>query len=747
MFKNLLRSVAALFLLSTSTFAEVFSDFNITGNDRVSSQTIINFSKLKKGSDLSDFELNEGLKNIYKTNFFEYVDLKIENKILNINVIEYPIIQDIEFVGIKAKKYVSALREKILLKPKSSFNEFILQKDLNVILNSLRMAGYYFSTVEVEKKINSNDTINLTFNVDMGEKASIKQIKFIGDKKFKSSKLLSVITSEEAKFWKFLSKKKYLDKQRTSLDKRLIKNFYLDRGYYQVNVEDVYTQVVNKEDFILTYKIDSGLKFKFNTFDIKIPDDYDIKRFSELKKVFKKLENSTYSYEKIDSILDEIDKIAVTENYEFIDASVIETVVDNNKIDFIFNIKEGDKFYVERINIKGNNITVEKFIRQKLLVDEGDPFNKLLHNKSINKIKSSNIFKSVESKTIDGSTEGLKIIDITVEEKPTGEILAGAGYGTTGSSLMVGIKENNFNGQGVKLDFNINISPESLTGKFSYTDPHFAYSDRAVTTSIQSTSTDKEKDYGFKSSLNKISLGTSFEQYENLYFSPNLSIANEDLKTTANASENYKKQEGSYFDMLFNYSLSYSDLNSRYRPTKGYVSTIVQELPVVSNGHAMVNGYQITNYTELFDEAVLTLGLYTRAVTSLKSNTDVRVSKRLFLPQQKLRGFESGKVGPKDGADYVGGNYMASFNASTTLPFLFPTFDNVNFSVFFDAANVWHVDYSKKVDQGNTVRSATGLAVDLISPIGPLSFSFSKPITKAETDATESFRFNLGTTF
>jgi len=599
----------------------------------------------------------------------------------------------------------------------------------------------------VEKKINSNDTINLTFNVDMGEKASIKQIKFIGDKKFKSSKLLSVITSEEAKFWKFLSKKKYLDKQRTSLDKRLIKNFYLDRGYYQVNVEDVYTQVVNKEDFILTYKIDSGLKFKFNTFDIKIPDDYDIKRFSELKKVFKKLENSTYSYEKIDSILDEIDKIAVTENYEFIDASVIETVVDNNKIDFIFNIKEGDKFYVERINIKGNNITVEKFIRQKLLVDEGDPFNKLLHNKSINKIKSSNIFKSVESKTIDGSTEGLKIIDITVEEKPTGEILAGAGYGTTGSSLMVGIKENNFNGQGVKLDFNINISPESLTGKFSYTDPHFAYSDRAVTTSIQSISTDKEKDYGFKSSLNKISLGTSFEQYENLYFSPNLSIANEDLTTTANASENYKKQKGSYFDMLFNYSLSYSDLNSRYRPTKGYVSTIVQELPVVSNGHAMVNGYQITNYTELFDETVLTLGLYTRAVTSLKSNTDVRVSKRLFLPQQKLRGFESGKVGPKDGADYVGGNYMASFNASTTLPFLFPTFDNVNFSVFFDAANVWHVDYSKKVDQGNTVRSATGLAVDLISPIGPLSFSFSKPITKAETDATESFRFNLGTTF
>ena len=134
-------------------------------------------------------------------------------------------------------------------------------------------------------------------------------------------------------------------------------------------------------------------------------------------------------------------------------------------------------------------------------------------------------------------------------------------------------------------------------------------------------------------------------------------------------------------------------------------------------------------------------------ITSLKTNTDVRVSKRLFLPESKLRGFKSGKVGPKDGADYVGGNYMASFNTALSLPFLFPTFDKVDFAIFFDAANLWHVDYSKNVDQGNTVRTATGVAVDIITPMGPLSFSFSKPITKADGDTTQGFRFNLGTTF
>ena len=747
MFRNLLRIIVISLFLLVSVSAEIFSDYNITGNDRVSTQTIINFSKLKKNVEITDTELNAALKNIYETNFFELVDVNIVNKILNINVKEYPIIQDIEFTGIKAKKYIEVLSDKISLQPKSSFNKFKLQKDLDKILNILRQSGYYFSTAEVEKKINPNNTINIIFNIEMGKRALIKQIKFIGDKRFKSSKLQSVITSEEAKFWKFLSRDKYLDRKRTKLDKRLLRNFYLDRGFYKVNVEDVYTQVLDKKNFILTYKIDSGKKFKFNTFDINIPDDYDIKRFDELLNVFKDLEDTTYSNKKIESILDEIDKIAVTENYEFIDATVSETIEDDNKINFVFNIKEGDKFYVERIDIKGNNITDEKFIRQQLFVDEGDPFNNLLHNKSINKIKGTSIFKTVETTILDGSTKGLKVVEISVEEKPTGEITAGAGYGTSGSSFMVGIKENNFNGQGVMLDFNLALTENSIRGKFSYTNPHFAYSDRSLTTSIQSTSTDREKDYGYKSSLNRIALGTSFEQFENLYFSPTFSIANEDLTTTANASANYKKQEGSYFDMLLNYSLSYSDLNSRYRPTNGYISTLVQELPLISDGSTILNGYQLTNYRELFNEAVLTVGLYTRAVTSLKSNSDVRVSKRLFLPAQKLRGFEVGKVGPKDGNDYVGGNYMASFNASSTLPFLFPTFDNVNFSVFFDAANIWHVDYSKNVDQGNSIRSATGIAIDLISPVGPLSFSLSQPITQADGDATESFRFNLGTTF
>ena len=747
MLKNFIKIILFVSLFISTVKAESFLNINVTGNERISSQTIKNFANLKVGNVFSENDLNRALKNIYATNFFELVSLNITNNTLNIKVKEFPIIQNIEFKGIKAEKVVTKLIDRISLKSRSSFNEFLLQNDLNLIKNILRQSGYYFANVDAKKIVNLNNSISIIYDVVTGEKASISEIMFIGDKKFKSSKLLSVIKSEEDKFWKFLSKLKYINKEQTELDKRLLKNFYLEKGYYKVNVEEAFTQILDKENFLLTYKINAGEKFFFNNFEILLPDDFNPDDFRKLKNKFEELKNVKYSYNGIQSILDEIDQIALSKNYEFFDVLVSEDIDENNKINFVFNIKDDNKFYVEKINILGNNITNEAFIRQKFFVDEGDPFNNLLHNKTINNLKSSNIFKSVKSEIRDGSVDGLKVIDITVDEKPTGEISAGAGYGSGGSTFIVGIKENNFNGNGIILDTHLAISDQAIKGKFAYTTPNFAYSDRSLTTSIESTKTDKEKDYGYKSSLNKILIGTSFEQYENLYLFPKLSISQEKLTTTAKASANYKKQDGSYFDALLNYSISYNTLNSSFRPSNGLVSTFSQELPILSDGYNLINGYQITGYREVINDSVLSTGIYMRAINSLQDDQDARISKRMFLPSSKLRGFEAGKIGPKDGKDYVGGNYMASFNTSLSLPFLFPSYDNVDFSIFFDAANVWHVDYSKNVDQSNSVRSATGVGLNLTTPAGPLSFSLTQPITKADGDVTETVRFNLGTTF
>ena len=386
-----------LFGYSISSNAEVINQIQINGNERISKQTIINFAEIKIGKDVKPDELNKFLKNLYETNFFEDVNLNLTNNLLIINVKELPIIQEIVINGIKANKTKEELKNGMILREKNPFNETLVQNDLDKISNIFKNSGYYFVTVNVSVEKNINNTVNLIFDIDRGDQATIKKIKFIGDKKYKDRKLHSIITSEENKFWKFITSAKYINQERIDLDKRLLKNFYLNKGFYDVSINDAYTKLINNKDFILTFNINAGEKYNFGNLNLDLPVDYDENDFKKINNLFNEIKDSQYSLNKIEEILDEIDKIALSKNYEFIDAKVNEEKKDNF-INFTFEINETKKTYVNRINIYGNNITAEEFIRNNLLVDEGDPFNKLIHNKSINKLKSKGIFASVASK-------------------------------------------------------------------------------------------------------------------------------------------------------------------------------------------------------------------------------------------------------------------------------------------------------------------------------------------------------------
>ena len=744
MYKIFVLAVVLL-LKITNSYAEVINNIEIVGNNRVSKATILNFSELKKGDDVSLSNINESLKSLYNTNFFEDVNINIKNNLLTISVKEYPVIQEINFKGIKRKQTVEDLKEQISLKEKNPFNESLIKNDLNKILNILKNSGFYFADANVQIEENQNNTINIIYNVNMGEKATIKEIQFIGDKKYKKRKLSSIITSEENKFWKVISKGKYLNISRIELDKRLLKNFYLNKGYYQVQINDAYSKIIDNENFVLTFNINAGKKFIFGDMNLVLPDDFDPAKFTKLKKIFKKNKNETYNFKLIEKIIDEIESIALFQNYEFIDAKVIETVNDN-KVDFTFNIEESAKIYVEKINLFGNNITSEEFIRDNLLVDEGDPFNKILHTKSINMLKSKGLFSKVNSEIVDTDDQGKKVVNLFFEEKATGEISASAGVGTDGTSFGLGIKEKNFNGKGIALEANLALSEDAVRGLFYYTHPNFAYSDRALTTSLESTVTDKLTDSGYKSNLNAVGLGTRYEQFDNLFFAPSLSISDETIETTSTASSAYKKQEGSYFDTMFNYSLTYDKRNFRFQPTDGFISRWTQNIPLFSNTPSILNGYSFTAYNELVDDMVISTGIYTRAINALNDD-DVRVSQRLFAPSSRLRGFKSGSVGPKDGNDFVGGNYIATLNTSSTIPYVLQTMESVDLKVFLDVGNVWGVDYSSSIDDSNKIRSSSGIALEILSPVGPLSFSYAQVLSKADTDQTESFKFQLGTTF
>ena len=746
MFNKIIKINLIIILLASISFAEIITSVKIEGNKRISKQSILVFGKIKIGENYSQDDLNTILKDIYNTKFFKAINLDIKDSILSIIVDENPIIEAVEINGIKDKKLTDFLLENISLQNRKSYIESSFKSDLNLIKNIIKSSGYYFAKIDTKSLLNkSQNSITLIYDIDLGEKAKINEIQFLGDKKVKDRKLKNVITSEETKFWKFISQNKYLNYDRIELDKRLLTNYYKNNGYYKVKVSNSFVEFKNNGTFKLIYNIEAGDKFFFNNLSLDLSNEYDKKYFTKISKVLKKLENKEYSLNKIEKVLREVDKIALSKQYEFIDASLEEAIVDNNKLNVIITLVDTKRFYVEKINILGNEFTLEEVIRNSFIVDEGDAYNEILFNRSINNIRSRNIFSSVESEVLPGSNESQKIINLTVVEKPTGEISLGAGFGSSGGTIGGGIKENNFLGKGIKLNTDLSISPETIKGIFIYEKPNFNYSDNSLLLSATSTARNQIAVAGYKSSELGFSVGTSFEQYENFYITPKFSTTFETLTTTSSASKNYKKQEGSFFDNYLDYTLDYDNRNKRYKPNEGFRNIFNQSLPIYSKNNEIRNSFETIKYQK-FSNVVTRVSFYGAAINSLTGD-DVRVSKRLFIPGSKLRGFESGKVGPKEKKNYVGGNYVSSLNFSATLPKILATFQNTDVSFFLDAANLWGIDYDTKLDDKSTIRSATGLAVDIFTPIGPLNFSYSFPITKSSSDTTESVRFNLGTTF
>ena len=411
----------------------------------------------------------------------------------------------------------------------------------------------------------------------------------------------------------------------------------------------------------------------------------------------------------------------------------------------VFEVKETEKFFIERINIFGNNVTEEKVIRNQLLVDEGDPYNEILNTKSLNNIRSLNFFKTVKSDVLNSNNNN-KIINITVEEKATGEIVAGAGVGTEGSTIMFGIKENNFLGKGISLDSQLKLSEEDIKGNFTVLNPNFNNSDKSLFFNVQTLETDRMSTSGYKTNKSGFKFGTEFEYYND--FNIGLASSNfyEKISTDSTASVRQQKQKGNYWDSFINLNFTHDKRNQKFQTSRGFYSRYNIDLPIISDTNSFINEFRYKHYSALYDENISTVGLTLSSAFSL-DDSDIKLSERLFIPSNRLRGFEGGKVGPKDGNDFVGGNYLATLNLTSSLPQILPNSQDTDFSIFVDVANLWGVDYDSSLNDSGKIRSSIGIGLDWFTAIGPLSFTFAQPLSKDSKDITQEFSFNLGTTF
>ncbi len=733
-----------IFLFCNILNAEIVKNIVIKGNDRISDETIKVYGEVKVNDDINEIKINEIIKNLYSTNFFEDIKVSLKKQTLLIELKEYPVINEIIIEGEKTKKYKEALLNQINSKKNGPFIKSLITQDEKLIKNLYSQLGFNF--LKVNSKFEKFDNrVNLYFQIEKGEKTSISKIIFKGDKKIRDRRLRDVIASQESKFWKILSKNTKVNPANINLDKRLLTNYYKSIGYYDVKVLSEIVELKDNFQAEITYNIDAGTRYRINKISTKIDPVLDKDLFKPLKKIYNQVVGSYYSPFLIKTLLDDLDLIINNEDLQFVEHNVNEILSDDT-IELVINIFEGPKVLVESIEIFGNSVTEETVIRSELLLDEGDPFSKVKVDKSIAELKNRRIFGSVKEEISDGNLPNTKKIKISVEEMPTGEISAGAGFGTNGGAFGFNIKENNWLGKGMIVSANADISEQSVKGELSFTDSDYNFTGKELTYSIFNTITDKTSDSGYESKLLGAGIGVAYERYRDIFFAPGFDLSIDDLTTDDSASSLLKKQAGSSTDLMFNYKIFTDKRDRSFMPTKGNITSFSQSLPVYAEESYMRNSFSTSHYKEFSEDVIGALKFSGSAINGLNGD-DVRVSKRNFISPRKLRGFKFGKIGPKDGDDYIGGNYTTTLNLEANFPNFFPEKSNAEIGLFFDAGNIWGVDYSDTIDDSNKIRSSLGFNLSWISPAGPMSFIISENVSKASTDQDESFNFRLGTTF
>ena len=725
------------------TKAEMIENVIINGNKRVSKETVIIYGDIKIKKNYSEEELNIVIKNLYSTNLFKNVDLTINQNNLIVNLEEYPVLNQLIIIGEKSNKFKDEIKKVMQLKEKRSFIKSFLANDLEKIKDLYSSLGYNFSKVEAKLKEIDPENFDLIIDIERGNKTKIKKINFLGNNNVRSNRLREVIASEEDKFWKVISNNTNLSENLLSLDVRLLTNYYRSNGYYNVSVNSKTAKVNESGDAEITYSIDEGEKFTIKKISTNVDDVFDKEIFFPLNNIYKDYVGGVYSPFKIKKLLDKIDELIANNNLQFVEHNVQEQL-EKNTVSIVFNVFEGEKKLVERIDVLGNNVTVEGVIRGELLIDEGDPFTKLGLEKSVAALKARQIFKDVTYEVEDGSENNLKKIKLKVEEKPTGEISAGAGIGTDGGSFAVAVKENNYLGEGKGLGFELEIDKESLAGTFTYSNPNYDFLGNSVFYSLRSENNDVPT-RGFENSIVSATAETGFEQYKDIDLNLGLTASYDDLRTLGTASDALKKQSGEFSEIAGIYALSFDKRDRKFMPTDGSIIKFKQSLPLYADKASIENTLSASNYIALSENVVTATKFYLSTVNGI--DEDARLSKRKSLSTSRLRGFEKGKIGPVDGSDHVGGNYAAAINLEASLPNFLPEDTRTDVILFLDFGNVWGVDYDSSIEDSNEIRSSAGISANWNSPVGPMNFVFSQTINDVSTDKTETFNFNLGTTF
>jgi len=740
---------------------DVIHDIQVEGTQRIEQATVLSYLTVRPGDVFDQAQLDASLKNLFATGLFADVTLRRDGGTLVVTVAENPIINRIAFEGNK-KLESDKLTDEIQLKPRTVYTRTRVQADVDRILELYRRAGRYSARIEPKVVVLDQNRVDLIFEIDEGPRTPVSRINFVGNHAFDGDSLRDTVLTKEAAWWRFLTSNDSYDPDRLQYDKELLRRFYLANGYADFRVVSAVAELTpDRQDFFITFTVDEGERYDFGKIDIRSElKGLDVE---PLKDDLKTEQGEVYNASKIEDSVVALSQAVTQQHYAFVD---VRPEFNKNRathtIDITYDISEGPRVFVERINISGNNVTIDEVIRREMKLAEGDAFNQELLKKSEQSIKDLDFFDKVNITNTPGSEPDKTIIDVKVAEKSTGEVSVGAGYsGLDGVFAQFNIRQRNLFGEGKDVQFGAEISNYYQTLNISYTQPYLFGRDIAAGFDIIRQVLNYSQNYTYDQQRTGFDIRTGYALSDNLRQTVTYSLfANEITNVQSNASLYIVEQKGLRYTSQIGQSIVYDRRDSRVEPTKGYVLSLSTNLAGLGGtDHFFQTVAKAGYYYQYAEGWVLNARVGFGDVVGL--GEPVRIESRFFIGGDDLRGFRVAGIGPRDvqSHDPLGGEYYYTGALETTVPLGLPQEYGIKMYGFADFGSLGGIHLTNtpvtfngvtaipQAFQDFSLRASAGIGVSWKSPFGLIRVNIAYPYLKTNYDKGQILNFNFGSHF
>jgi outer membrane protein insertion porin family len=734
-----------------------FGNVVIEGNDRVDAASIVRFAGIGRGEAVTAGQLNDAYQRIVDSGLFETVEVSPQGSTLVIRVQEFPVINVINFEGNK-RLDDEKLSPLIQSQSRRVYSPAQAEEDAAAIIQAYQTSGRIAATVDPKIIRRSDNRVDLVFEVTEGEVVEIERLSFVGNRDFSDRRLRQVLETKQAGFLRRFIQRDTFIEDRLDLDKQLLKDFYLSRGYVDVQILDATGEMTRERDgFFVTFSVQEGQSFKIG--QVSATSEIPGVDASEFQAALRLRSGVTYSPSIIENNVARLENLAIQKGLTFV---AVEPRITRDEANRVLNIDfaliRGERIFVERIDIEGNTTTLDQVVRRQFTTVEGDPFNPRAIRQSAERIRALGYFADANVEAEPGSAPDQVVVNVDVEEQPTGSLSFGVSYGTvSGGAITIGLQETNFLGRGQFLGFNISTGTDNANLSLNFAEPAFLGRDLTFKFDMFYRTTDNEFSFydttriGFSPAIEfPISLSGRLQLR---YLLKSDEVSGVSRKSSEILQDEQLQGSPIYSGLGFTYS--YDSRITGLNPNGGVVLRFGTDLAGLGGDIQSVttSAFALAERT-IFNNDITVRAIFEGASVSMLNGANSRVTDRYFANGQ-IRGFDGNGIGPRDlGAkneDALGGNLMAVARFEADFPLGLPEEYGLTGGLFFDVGSVWSLDNNNgtggPVDDSMNIRSTIGFSLLWDTPIGPLRLNFSKAIKKEDYDLEQTFDLTVATKF